>query len=81
MIHGVDVHHTGTHDSSVLYIAAVPSTQENVKYMKQQVENFRAGVPPEDFKTSGTDETKFNGYLSECGVKGSEGRRAAGFEL
>ena len=81
MIHGVDVKHTGTHDSSVLYIAAVPSTEENVKYMKQQVEDFRAGVPPEDFRHSGTDETKFKGYLGEAGVVGDDGRTAAGFNL
>ncbi|KAH8656648.1 hypothetical protein BGZ60DRAFT_417436 [Tricladium varicosporioides] len=81
MIHGVDSEHNGTHDSSVLYIAAVPTTPDNVAYMKGQVADFRAGVPPEDFRGNGTDETKFKGYLGEKGILSEEGRKAAGFEL
>ncbi|KAF4629193.1 hypothetical protein G7Y89_g8961 [Cudoniella acicularis] len=82
MIHGVDPEHNGTHDSSVLYIAAVPTTPDNVEYMKGQVADFTAGVPPEDFRKNGTDETKFKGYMGEAGIlNGEKGRRAAGFEL
>lgn len=79
MIHAVDPEHTGTQDSAVLYIAAVPTTPGNVQYMKQQVADFRAGVPPADFRANGTDETTFKGYLGEAGVlNGDTGRRAAG---
>jgi hypothetical protein len=81
MIHAVEPKHEGDHDSAVMYIAATPSTPENVRYMKQQVQDFRAGVPPEDFK-QGTDETKFKGYLGEKGIlNGEVGKKAAGFYL
>lgn len=82
MIHGVDSQHNGTHDSAVLYIAAVPTTPANSRYMRQQVENFKAGVPPGDFERNGTDETKFVGYKGEAGVlNGEAGRKAAGYDL
>lgn len=82
MIHGIDSQHTGTHDSAVLYIAAVPTTPANSLYMRQQVENFRAGAPPGDFERNGTDETKFAGFKGEMGVlNGEAGRKAAGFAL
>jgi Protein of unknown function (DUF1479) len=81
MIHAVEPRHEGDHDSAVMYIAATPSTPENVRYMKQQVRDFRAGVPPEDFK-HGTDESKFKGYLGGKGVlNGDVGKKAAGFYL
>ncbi|TIA71341.1 DUF1479-domain-containing protein [Aureobasidium pullulans] len=82
MIHGVDVQHTGDHDSAVLYIAAVPTTEANTRYMRQQVVNFKAGVPPEDFARIGTDETIFRGYKGEEGIlNGQAGRKAAGLYL
>jgi hypothetical protein len=81
MIHAVEPKHEGDHDSAVMYIAATPSTPENVRYMKQQVQDFRVGVPPEDFK-QGTDETKFKGYLGEDGILNEDaGRKAAGIYL
>src|SRR6266536_4922466 len=80
MIHAVELPHDGDHDSAVLYIAATPSTPENVRYMKQQVADFKARVPPEDFRSQGSDETKFKGYLGEEGILGG-GRKAAGFVL
>jgi hypothetical protein len=79
MIHAVDPEHNGTQDSAVLYIAAVPTTPANVRYMKQQAADFRAGVPPEDFRGQGTDETKFKGYQGEAGIPNDDAaRRAAG---
>ena len=82
MIHGVDSQHTGTHDSAVLYIAAVPTTPANTSYMRQQVVNFKAGAPPGDFERNGTDETTFVGYKGEAGVlNGEAGGKAAGFVL
>jgi hypothetical protein len=81
MIHAVEPKHEGEIDSAVMYIAATPSTPENIRYMKQQVLDFKAGVAPEDFK-QGTDETKFKGYLGEEGIQNGEaGRKAAGFYL
>jgi hypothetical protein len=81
MIHAVEQKHEGEYDSSVMYIAATPSTPENIRYIKQQFRDFKDGVPPEDFK-QGTDETKFKGYLGETGILNGElGRKAAGFTL
>lgn len=81
MIHAVEQKHEGDYDSSVMYIAATPSTPENVRYMRQQLDDFQHGVPPEDFK-QGTDERKFKGYLGEAGIlNGEAGRTAAGFGL
>lgn len=81
MIHAVEPKHEGKNDSCVVYVAATPSTPENMRYMKQQLQDFRNGVPPEDFK-QGTDESKFKGYLGEEGIlNGEAGRKAAGFEL
>jgi hypothetical protein len=81
MIHAVEQKHEGKFDSAVMYIPATPSTPENIRYMKQQLRDFRNGVPPEDFK-QGTDERKFKGYLGEEGIlNGKSGRKAAGFEL
>lgn len=81
MIHAVEPLHNGTHDSSVLYIAAVPTTKDNVRYIEQQAKDFRNGVAPEDKQQQDVDERKFVGFLGEDGVKGAAGRRAARLDL
>ncbi|EMD32980.1 hypothetical protein CERSUDRAFT_57601 [Gelatoporia subvermispora B] len=46
LIHAVEAEHNGSGDSSVLYIPAVPLTQDNAAYLRDQLQNFEAGVPP-----------------------------------
>lgn len=82
MLHAVEVDHSGEGESSVAYVAATPSTPENVEYMKAQRDDFLRGIPPHDFIRGGTDERGFKGYLGEKGIlSGEEGKRAFGFGL
>ncbi|KAF7554185.1 hypothetical protein G7046_g6894 [Stylonectria norvegica] len=48
-IHSVDKVHTGTSDSSVLYIPVCPLTDFNAKYVVRQRQAFRDGTPGPDF--------------------------------
>lgn len=81
MCHAVEVEHNGEHDASVAYVAATPSTAENERYIKGQLEDFLRGVPPEDFR-GGSNERDFDGFSGEQSIlSGDEGRRAMGFEL
>ncbi|KAK5119742.1 hypothetical protein LTR85_007318 [Meristemomyces frigidus] len=82
MCHAVEVEHHGQHDSSVVYVAATPTTPTNALYMKAQLHDFLAGRAPEDFKRSGSDESGYKGFLGEKSIlSGEEGRRAMGFGL
>ena len=42
-IHAVDKIHTGTSDSSVMYISSCPLTEANAEYLKRQRETFFEG--------------------------------------
>lgn len=82
MMHAVEVEHNGVHEASVAYIAATPSTAQNKQYIKQQLENFLAGVPPQDFQHNKcTSERMLEGFIGEKGVLSEEGRMAMGFGL
>lgn len=48
-IHAVDFEHTGTSDSSVLYIPICPVTEINGEYVRRMREAWRAGTPGPDF--------------------------------
>lgn len=48
-IHAVDKLHSGTNDSSVLYIPECPLTEANAKYLSRQREAFLEGIPGPDF--------------------------------
>jgi hypothetical protein len=50
MCHAVEVDHSGDHDASVAYIAATPTTEENKKYIKAQLQDFLEGGAPMDFR-------------------------------
>jgi hypothetical protein len=50
MCHAVEVDHSGDHDASVAYIAATPTTEENKKYIKAQLQDFLEGGAPMDFQ-------------------------------
>lgn len=81
MVHAVEVEHSGTEDAAVAYIAATPTTETNVRYIKQQLKDFKAGQPLEDFRT-GLDESKLKGYLGEAGIVNKEaGLKALGYGL
>ncbi|KAJ5637221.1 hypothetical protein N7490_007100 [Penicillium lividum] len=80
MIHAVEIEHSGLHDASVVYIAATPTTETNIRYIKSQLEDFLKGSPSEDFP-DGTDESKLVGYLGETGFLSEEARKAMGYGL
>ena len=81
MCHAVEVDHHGDHEASVAYIAATPTTEENQKYIKGQLQDLMRGVPPEDFR-GGSSEKDFKLFTGERGIlSGEEGRRAMGFHL
>ncbi|KAJ7108848.1 hypothetical protein C8R43DRAFT_1139904 [Mycena crocata] len=49
MIHAVEGYHGGKEDASVMYIPAVPLTKVNAQYLRDQRDNFLAGLPAPDF--------------------------------
>jgi hypothetical protein len=49
VIHSVEQENTGSSDSAVMYIPAVPQTPQNTAYVKKQAETFLAGTNPPDF--------------------------------
>ncbi|KXS96604.1 hypothetical protein AC579_10574 [Pseudocercospora musae] len=83
MCHAVEVEHNVEHEACVAHIAATPSTEQNKKYMKQQVENFLHGKAPPDFEREGLfSERGYEGFTGEQSIlSGDEGRRAFGFDL
>ena len=73
--------HTGTVDSSVLYIPVCPLTETNLNYLVRQREAFVGGFPGPDFP-GGKGESEHRGrpslqYLQK--YAGAEGLRAMGF--
>lgn len=85
MVHAVEVEHLGEKETSVVYIAATPSTETNKRYMKQQLVDFLKGEPPVDFaakKGGGKLEGDLVRYEGEKAIlSGEAGRRAMGFGL
>ena len=79
MCHAVDTEHKGEGDSSVLYIAATPSTEENIQYIHAQREAFLEGYVPPDFQAKEriySLEPKYKGYQGQAGIVSPEGRNA-----
>ncbi|KAL8939437.1 MAG: hypothetical protein Q9216_003356 [Gyalolechia sp. 2 TL-2023] len=62
-IHAVDKVHTGTSDSSVMYVPACPLTEANAEYLARQRETFAEGTPAPDFP-SGEGESHHRGRLT-----------------
>ncbi|KAK4506499.1 hypothetical protein PRZ48_000231 [Zasmidium cellare] len=82
MAHAVEVEHNGVNEACVAYIGATPSTEQNKKYVKQQLEDFLEGIPPKDFQHNNcTSERKLEGFVGEKGILSEEGRWAMGFGL
>jgi hypothetical protein len=81
-IHSVDRRHTGTSDSSVLYIPACPLTEDNAKYLARQRTNFIAGTPSPDFG-GGVGESEHVGRIQVKDMEGlvsEEANRAMGLK-
>lgn len=84
MIHAVEVEHTGTAYSSVVYVGATPSTPANRAYVREQLRLFKSGLPPPDFPNpiNAIEETEMVGYVGEDAMLGGEvGRMAMGYGL
>nr|GAT52483.1 predicted protein [Mycena chlorophos] len=77
VVHSVERFHTGTEDSAVMYIPAVPLTPANKAYLARQVEAFKAGIPPPDFPVATTGKD-FVGLGTEADLGGPAGRVAMG---
>ncbi|KAJ7036836.1 hypothetical protein C8F04DRAFT_1394077 [Mycena alexandri] len=54
VIHSVEQEHTGSEDSAVMYIPAVPLTPANARYVDRQKDDFLKGAPPPDFPVATT---------------------------
>lgn len=80
MCHAVDAEHNGNENACVAYIAACPSTQANIEYIKGQYEDTVAGRPPKDFASSELDERTLKGYTGYENL-GEEAKEALGFYL
>ncbi|CAK7213499.1 hypothetical protein SCUCBS95973_001814 [Sporothrix curviconia] len=82
MCHAVELDHVGEDISSVIYVAATPTTPVNLAYVKRQLAAFLEGTPPEDF-SNGSDESKFVGYpgSEKLLLNGEAGRRAMGVSV
>ncbi|KAL6305120.1 hypothetical protein BKA93DRAFT_817078 [Sparassis latifolia] len=79
LVHSVETDHNGLGDSSVLYIPAVPLTEHNATYLREQRLAFKGGLPPPDFP-GGDGESRFFGRATTEDVEGVEGRRLLGLE-
>ncbi|RPD57920.1 DUF1479-domain-containing protein [Lentinus tigrinus ALCF2SS1-7] len=79
VIHAVETEHNGTEDSSVLYIPAVPLTERNAAYVRDQRDNFLRGLPSPDFP-GGEGESQFVGRAGVGDITSADGRSLLGFE-
>ena len=78
VVHSVEVEHTGSDDSCVMYIPAVPSTRQNEEYLKRQLETFKKGISPPDFPKLAEPEGGWEGTGVEADVVTEVGKRAMG---
>ncbi|KAG5638108.1 hypothetical protein H0H81_001786 [Sphagnurus paluster] len=80
VIHSVESEHTGTDDSAVIYIPAVPLTPINQAYIERQRETFLKSQRPPDFP-KGPGEEAFAGIAGPDDVVAPIGRRAMGLPI
>ncbi|KAJ6590858.1 hypothetical protein B0H10DRAFT_2179341 [Mycena sp. CBHHK59/15] len=80
VVHAVEREHTGTEDSAVMYIPAVPLTPQNELYIARQQEKLKEGAPPPDFPVA-TTGVGFVGLGTADDVAGPLGRRAMGLPI
>ncbi|EJF60723.1 hypothetical protein DICSQDRAFT_107124 [Dichomitus squalens LYAD-421 SS1] len=79
VIHAVEADHNGSEDSSVMYIPAVPLTERNAAYLRDQRETFLQGLPSPDFP-GGEGESCFVGRGTIEHIMHPDGRRIIGLE-
>ncbi|KAJ7798268.1 hypothetical protein B0H14DRAFT_2907139, partial [Mycena olivaceomarginata] len=77
MVHSVEEEHTGSEDSAVMYIPAVPLMPANARYVERQKDNFFKGVPPPDFPAAVTG-VGLVGLGSAKDIEEPLGRKAMG---
>lgn len=81
MCHAVEIEHKGTGISSVAYVAATPTTDINLAYVRRQLDAFLSGTSPEDFP-GGCNESMLKGYPgNEVILNGDAGKKAVGFAM
>ncbi|KAF8556553.1 DUF1479-domain-containing protein [Imleria badia] len=80
VVHSVETEHTGTTDSAVMYIGAVPKTPQNLAYVVKQAETFLAGQNPPDFSKL-EEGTTFVGLGGEDDIKEPISRVAMGLPI
>jgi len=81
VVHAVEEEHTGTGDSAVLYIPAVPLTPQNAEYVQRQKECFLRGEVPPDYPRVTHPETNCKGIGKEEDIVGKLGRAAMGLPI
>ncbi|KAM5537853.1 hypothetical protein V8D89_008495 [Ganoderma adspersum] len=79
LVHAVEADHNGAGDSSVMYIPAVPLTERNAAYLRDQRDTFLKGYPSPDFP-GGEGESRFVGRGTVDDITHTDGRRMLGFE-
>jgi len=79
VVHSVEQEHTGSGDSAVMYIPAVPLTPQNQAYVEKQKSTFLSGDRPPDFP-GGLSESNFMGVGTVNDIVGMVGRRAMGLQ-
>jgi len=77
LVHSVEIEHDGNEDSSAIYVPAVPLTNQNFSYLRNQAATFQLGLPPPDFP-SGDGESKCKGRATPDDVTTLGGRRRLG---
>ncbi|THH13880.1 hypothetical protein EW146_g6392 [Bondarzewia mesenterica] len=81
VVHSVEEEHTGSGDSAVMYIPAVPMTAQNATYIQRQKETFLQGVTPPDFPKVSPEAIYPAGIGKPEDIVGPLGRRAMGFQI
>ncbi|KAJ7488042.1 hypothetical protein FB451DRAFT_1226299 [Mycena latifolia] len=80
VVHSVEQEHTGTEDSAVMYIPAMPLTPANANYLARQKDEFLKGLPPPDFPVA-TTGVGFVGLGKDADLEEPLGRKAMGLPI
>ncbi|KAJ7312753.1 hypothetical protein DFH08DRAFT_1087540 [Mycena albidolilacea] len=80
IVHSVEQEHTGSEDSAVMYIPAVPLTPENARYVERQKDHFLKGIPPPDYAAA-TTGVGLVGLGSDKDIEEPLGRKAMGLPI
>ncbi|KAF8207015.1 hypothetical protein K438DRAFT_1917503 [Mycena galopus ATCC 62051] len=80
VVHSVEQEHTGSEDSAVMYIPAVPLTPANARYVENQKDRFLKGAPPPDFPAAITG-VGLVGLGTDKDIEEPLGRKAMGLPI